>query len=292
MPLEKASELHLITLAGFKMESINEEYLEGPSPEFAMQGHMTYWQASGKYFMYFCQRFNKWRIAEISAFGRNMEGQCFAFVSDGHAGRDILDPSLIKGWIEVEDGQWVQREDAGVAAVGKLGAQMALDQSEEEEGAEAAEAGDANCDAEAEGAESDGSPFKTKKSNCPVMPVVRKATEKAVQATKAASKWVRRLFPNLLGAPDDEDAIPEDEDNSLFPEASPEDHSCDPETQNGCTFKEKYYIEKQRGKTAEQRRGELQRLSNLKGVVMKPDQQKWLQMRVDILAKMVRKDEL
>merc|ERR1719313_244002 len=138
MSLQDAAKLGTVTLGGFKIKDLNEEYLEGPGEAFNMQGRETYWQASGKYFMYYCQRFDKWRIAEISAFSKNMDGQCFAFVSDAYPGRDILNKSLNKGWIEVEDGQWALREDAGVVEVGTLGDQMA-EKEEEEEG------DDSNC---------------------------------------------------------------------------------------------------------------------------------------------------
>merc|ERR1719444_117576 len=104
MSEDEAGSLRTVTLGGFEKADLNEEYLEGPTEAFKMQGRETYWQASGEYFLYYCRRFDKWRIAAISAFGRNMEGQCFAFVSDALKGRDISDPSLIKDWIEVEDG--------------------------------------------------------------------------------------------------------------------------------------------------------------------------------------------
>ncbi|CAJ1364590.1 unnamed protein product, partial [Effrenium voratum] len=73
MPWEESAKLRTITLDGFKHQMLNEEYLEGPTRDFQMQGRETYWQASGQYFMYYCQRFRKWRIAEISAFSQNME---------------------------------------------------------------------------------------------------------------------------------------------------------------------------------------------------------------------------
>merc|ERR1711879_220690 len=75
IPLEQLSNLHLVTLGGFKMPDLNEEYLEGPTEEFSMQGRETYWQESGQYFMYYCIRYAKWRIAALSAFGKNKEGQ-------------------------------------------------------------------------------------------------------------------------------------------------------------------------------------------------------------------------
>lgn len=288
MSIDTAGQLHSVTLGGFKMSSINEEYLEGPGEDFMMQGRETYWQASGKYFMYWCKRFSKWRIAEISAFGNNMDGNCFAFVSDGHPGREIRNKSLIKGWIEVEDGQWAHRENAGVVQVGKLSEQI----EEQEEYEEVVEEG--SCDSTAA-----GSAFgeEKDKSNCPVMPHVRKAKKKVLHAAKAAGKWIRRLFPNYLGAPDEEDAIPEEgESNALFEEASSEavddpTEGCQPDTQAGCNFKEKFYVEKQQKVTPEKRKAELLRLVRMRGVTMKPDQEEWVNARTSILKKMVKKDE-
>lgn len=282
MGLDEAVKLNTVTLGGFAMKSINEEYLEGPNEAFSMQGRETYWQASGKYFMYYCQRFDKWRIAEISAFSKNSDGQCFAFVSDAHPGRDILNVSHIKGWIEVENGEWAVRQDAGVVQVGKLGDQLAA----QEEVDEVVEEGDCASD---DGDES--SPFKKDKSDCPVMPHVRKARDKVVQSAKAAGKWVRRLFPAYLGAPDDEDAIPDD-DNPLFKKDESSLDACQPDTQDNCNFKEKFYIEKQQKATPEKRNDELKRLANMRDVAMKPEQTEWLHARLHILEFMVKKDEL
>lgn len=282
MSIEEAALLRTIKLGGFKMTSLNEEYLEGPSKAFEMQGRETYWQASGKYFMYYCQRFQKWRIAEIAGFANNMEGNCFAFVSDAYPQRDIRNSSLLKGFIEVEDGQWRFRENAGVAEVGTLGDQMDLEQETEEEAASEECANDTDTDDESE-----DSPFgkKKKDSNCPVMPVVRKGRDKVVQAAKAAGKWVRRLFPKYLGSPDEQDAIPED---SLL---DPNSENCNTDTKDGCSFKQKFYIEKMSNQTAEQQAAELQRLWGMKGVVMKQEQKEWLMTRVSLLQKMSKSAE-
>jgi len=245
-----------------------------------MQGRETYWQSSGKYFMYYCQRFDKWRIAEISAFGQNMEGSCYAFCSDASPGRDILNETLLIGWIEVEKGQWAVREKAGVVKLATLGDQMESEEVEEEV------EGDPNC------AGSEENPFGEKKSNCPVMPAIRKVKKKVVQAAGAVGKWAKRLFPKMLGAPDEEDAIPEDGgDNPLFDKKADYEGVCDPATQDGCTFREKFYIEKQLKNTAEKRVEELQRLRKMDGVVMKEEQTEWLNARVWILQKMVKQDE-
>merc|ERR1712032_1134100 len=125
--------------------------LQGPTEEFFMQGRETYWQASGKYFLYFCQRYEKWRIASIEGFGDNMDGSCYAFVSDSMRGRDIRNRTFSKDWIEVENGQWVHRHDAGVSALGTLGEQMGMGDSAEAEGDEAA------CNASANEETPDGS---------------------------------------------------------------------------------------------------------------------------------------
>lgn len=213
MTPEQAGRLKTVKLGGFKMEEFNEEFLEGPGLAFFVQGKRTFWQASGQYFLYWCQRFQKWRIAGISGFSKNKNGNCLAFVSDGLPSRDILNASLIKGWLEVEGGEWKVRQDAGVVAIGTL-----ADQFREAEDNATEEVADCDADNETEG---EGI-FKTKqkKSNCPVMPVVRKVKEKVkekvVEATEAASKWVRRLFPQLMGP-----AAAEPSQEESQPEAAP-----------------------------------------------------------------------
>ncbi|CAE8593847.1 unnamed protein product [Polarella glacialis] len=251
-----------------------------------MQGRPTYWQASGEYFMYHCQGFNKWRIAAISAFGSNMNGKCFAFVSDSRPNRDIMDASLLKGWIEVENGEWIVREDAGVVSVGRLGDQMEIEEVEE--------AVDSQCAAGSE----DGSSSEeasSKKSKCPVMPVVRKVKAKVVEGAKAAGNWARRLFPKFLGSPDEEDTIPDvDAQQSAIEDTVDTDDGCQAETKHqiGCSFTQKFYIEKQEKSTAEQRKMELNRLTKLQGVAMKPDAQTWLKARLHILRRLNKRDNL
>lgn len=209
MSQAEAFRLRVITLGGFQTTALNEEYLEGPTEEFKMQGRETYWQASGKYFLYHCARFKKWRIAAISAFSENRNGNCFAFVSDAYPDRDILNKTFIKDWIEVDDGKWVRREDAGVASWATLEEQlMAGDEYEEVE--------EEVVDGECASPDADGAPDfvgeKPKKSNCPIMPTVRKVKRKVKKVVSEMSKWVQRLFPKLLGAPEEAPEEEEDED--------------------------------------------------------------------------------
>lgn len=201
LPLQAAA-LRTVTLGGFLNTKINEEYLEGPTEDFLIQGYETYWQASGEYFLYFCQRYQKWRIAGINAFSENKDGQCFSFVSDGYPKRDLRNKTYIKGWIEVVEGQWEVREEAGVVHLGTLAEQIAaMDASED-----VAEGSEEACDSEegegGEEGEEDASPFKEKKrkGNCPL----RKAGEKLKEVAVQVGKWVRRLFPKLLGAPQED----------------------------------------------------------------------------------------
>jgi len=271
MPMEESAKLHTVKLGGFKMPEVNEEYLEGPTKQFVMQGRSTFWQASGQYFMYFCRRFMKWRIAEISAFSKNMDGQCFAFVSDASPNRDVLNSSHLRGFIEVENGEWKMREDAGVRSVGRLGDQMDIDEEEFEEVEE-----EGSCEAPSE---------EQPQSKCPVKRIARKV----VQVATDAGKWARRLFPKYLGSPDEEDAIP-DVGNPLF-EAAEGQGSCEPVTLKDCSIKEQYYIEKQKKSTSEQWQAELRRLGKMANVAMKPEQKQWVTLRALILQKMVAKEK-
>jgi len=231
MTQERAGKLKTVRFGGFKIEDFNQEFLEGPGIAFYLQGKRTFWQADGQYFLYWCQQFRKWRIAGISGFSKNKNGACLAFASDGQPDRDILNASLLKGWIEVEKGAWTGREEAGVVSIGQLSDQFAGaaeaeqnttedDDNTTEEAAECASEGD-----EADGSE-DGFKGGQKKANCPVMPVVRKVKErvkeKVVEAGKAASKWARRLFPQLMGpAPAEahEERSPPEDDETAAPAA-------------------------------------------------------------------------
>eukprot|EP00927_Polykrikos_kofoidii_P045284 TRINITY_DN3920_c1_g1_i3.p1 TRINITY_DN3920_c1_g1~~TRINITY_DN3920_c1_g1_i3.p1 ORF type:complete len:288 (-),score=45.24 TRINITY_DN3920_c1_g1_i3:136-963(-) len=217
IPPLQASMLRTVTMGGFVKKSLNQEYLEGPTKEFRIQGRESYWQTSGEYFMYYCRRFKKWRIAEISAFDQIKGGECFAFVSDAHPDRDIRDPSLITSWIEVENKEWVHRENAGVVKLGNLGDQLSAidddddvdneDEEEEEDQLQTTVMGSTDGNCSSTGDADIGSTFgpgEKKTSSCPVMPTVRKATKTVRKAVSSVGRWVRRLFPRLLGAPEDE----------------------------------------------------------------------------------------
>jgi len=198
MDSSQAGPLRTVAMQGFKMEILNEEYLEGPTEDFIIQGRESYWAESGEYFLYYCQRFTKWRIAQISGFGQIKTGNCLAFASDTHPGRDIRNDTALRDWIEVVDGAWKRQEEAGVDRLGTL---------QEQIDAAAQEQSDEECSEEGE----DGVLGGKKKSNCPVMPVVREGVKKGKEAAKAFGKWVRRLVPALLAAPSEEEEEVSDE---------------------------------------------------------------------------------
>jgi len=184
--------LRTVAMQGFTMKILNEEFLEGPTDDFYIQGRESYWAENGEYFLYYCRAFDKWRIAVISGFGQIKEGNCFAFASDTHPGRDIRNDTVLRDWIEVENADWQRREYAGVDRLGSL---------QEQIDAAAQEQIDEECSEEGE----DGVLGGKKKSNCPVMPVVREGVKKGKEAAKAFGKWVRRLVPALLAAPPEEE---------------------------------------------------------------------------------------
>lgn len=65
---------------------------------------------------------------------------------------------------------------------------------------------------------------------------------------------------------------------------------CDVKSKEGCSAKEKEYLEKQQGKSQEQLEAEIKRLNGLKGGSMKEDKLSWLNSRLKLLGKL--KDEL
>lgn len=187
--------LRTVSLGGFDNTDINEEYLEGPSEEFHIQGRQTYWQASGNYFLFYCKRFRKWRVAGTSKFSANKDGECFGFISDAFIRRDLFNETLLSGFLEVVDGDWVFQEDAGVKKIGTMAEQLASLQDED-------------CE--------DSDEKKKSGGKCPMRAVGNSIKDAAV----SIGKWVRRLFPKYLGAPE-EDAAEAAEAEEAAPEADP-----------------------------------------------------------------------
>jgi len=200
LPEDQAVKLRFVTLGGFKKPELNEEFLEGPTAEFWVGGRETYWQASGKYFLYLCNRYQKWRVAGIEAFSQIKGGECFGFASDAIPSRDIQNKTFLKSWIEVERGQWQHRSEAGVVALGTLADQLA---ALDETNTSSVEEADGECEADVDEdvAATDNTFGKPKKRECPLKPAMRKAHAVAREAVKAVGAWVRRLFPSLLPAP-------------------------------------------------------------------------------------------
>jgi len=208
IPPDQAVKLRFVTLGGFNKPELNEEFLEGPTAEFRIGGRETYWQASGQYLLYFCQRFQKWRVASIDAFSAIKNGECFAYASDASPSRDIRNVTFLKGWIEVESGAWQLRPKAGVVALGTLADQLT---ALEEANKTSVNGADDECVADDGESQEDGDvspndgPFgKRKKPECPLKPAMRKAHAAVRVAAKAMGAWVRRLFPSLLPAPADD----------------------------------------------------------------------------------------
>mmetsp|Transcript_83319 Transcript_83319/g.269514 ORF Transcript_83319/g.269514 Transcript_83319/m.269514 type:complete len:108 (+) Transcript_83319:3-326(+) len=61
---------------------------------------------------------------------------------------------------------------------------------------------------------------------------------------------------------------------------------CDVKTLEGCSEKEKGYLEKQKAKNKDQVGGELKRLQGMAGGKMKEDKLTWLNARVKLLQKL------
>merc|ERR1711907_267362 len=55
---------------------------------------------------------------------------------------------------------------------------------------------------------------------------------------------------------------------------------CDIETLEGCTDKQKVYVEKQQKSTSEKRKAEKARLEKMQGGDMKPEPKAWLMSRI------------
>merc|ERR1719499_2416095 len=74
-------------------------------------------------------------------------------------------------------------------------------------------------------------------------------------------------------------------------ESKPAD-KCDVESLEGCNDKQKKYVEKQSGNTADKRKAELKRLEGMQGGEMSEEKKNWILSRIKMLTKMVKKDEL
>lgn len=114
-PAEAAS--RVVTLDGFTAACLNVRFSERRNLEHIINGHETFWSVDGEYFLFWCKKESRWKLAKSDDLERNRTGGSAA-VAAAPACEDLLKPTLLKGWHEWDGKAWVKLAASGVAQLG------------------------------------------------------------------------------------------------------------------------------------------------------------------------------
>jgi len=208
-----------VTFGGFLSNTfLNAEFIEGPTSRFSIQGRESYWSASGKLFLYYCRRFKKWRIADIEGYRQIRGGQCYGHASQKASNVEILDAKQPRGWMEVSDGKWTLRRNAGVDDLSTLKEKMdALDaKAAAEKAASETQSADEVLDDEDDLVSGVSPAWMADKKGpmCPLRPAYETVKETAKEVAKSTYRWVKSMLPMLLGAPENTESSGDDSASS------------------------------------------------------------------------------
>jgi len=115
--------LQSITLEGFQRAELNTTYVQRWQPEFAVNGHPTYWSSDGKFLVYWCQPEQRWKGSRTMDLPKLQSGGSLGLIGSPQ-GADIFCPSFFKGWHEWDGLEWLLMADAGIASIGAVSAPL------------------------------------------------------------------------------------------------------------------------------------------------------------------------
>jgi len=109
-----------ITLSGFQSSGLNTKFIERRRPGFAVSGYPTYWSINGTYFLFWCEKEERWKGNKWSNLQKVQQGSTAGFIS-APVGADIRSATNpARGWHEYDGKSWVALPSAGVASVMSL----------------------------------------------------------------------------------------------------------------------------------------------------------------------------
>jgi len=104
---------HVVTVSGFERRTANGVYEEETGSNMRVGGRPTYWNEND-FFLYYCKRYNQWRILTGGSWGSDAVSKCYAVATGGSGSL----PSG-KGWNEWMDNKWTKMPEAGVDSIGQ-----------------------------------------------------------------------------------------------------------------------------------------------------------------------------
>eukprot|EP00929_Paragymnodinium_shiwhaense_P062286 TRINITY_DN310_c1_g1_i3.p1 TRINITY_DN310_c1_g1~~TRINITY_DN310_c1_g1_i3.p1 ORF type:complete len:1322 (+),score=412.73 TRINITY_DN310_c1_g1_i3:133-4098(+) len=111
---QRCDVIRTLTVGGFHNAELNGIYKETNDPSLSVAGHTTFWHEEKDYFMYYCMKFKRWRIADEKYFEDSRGGGSHGAAE---APTDANPSKSSKRWHEWRNGKWLLRKDAGVRHV-------------------------------------------------------------------------------------------------------------------------------------------------------------------------------
>eukprot|EP00931_Biecheleriopsis_adriatica_P007910 TRINITY_DN109153_c0_g1_i1.p1 TRINITY_DN109153_c0_g1~~TRINITY_DN109153_c0_g1_i1.p1 ORF type:complete len:640 (+),score=75.87 TRINITY_DN109153_c0_g1_i1:108-2027(+) len=102
-----------VTLAGFQMKYLNGRYTERFGIDYVIANKPTFWDATGKFVLYFCGYSTQWKIGLLENFDNIKNGIC-DYTAYAPVKVSVLDFNKPRGWWEWRDGRDQEAPQAGV----------------------------------------------------------------------------------------------------------------------------------------------------------------------------------
>jgi hypothetical protein len=104
-----------LNLSGFDNTALNVQYVERRQPNFRVNNHETFWSRDCEFFIFWCKKESRWKVALANDLDYNRKGGSKALAA-APAGYDLLrqQPFLV-GWHEWDGSAWVKQKAGGVS---------------------------------------------------------------------------------------------------------------------------------------------------------------------------------
>lgn len=106
-----------VVLSGFDSTAMNM-YVERREPHFIVNNHETFWSVDSEFFIFWCKRERRWKVALASNLHYNREGGSKAFAAAPEHEDILRQQPLLVGWFEWDGTTWAKRKAAGVVQLG------------------------------------------------------------------------------------------------------------------------------------------------------------------------------
>eukprot|EP00929_Paragymnodinium_shiwhaense_P083678 TRINITY_DN4467_c0_g1_i1.p1 TRINITY_DN4467_c0_g1~~TRINITY_DN4467_c0_g1_i1.p1 ORF type:complete len:638 (+),score=128.32 TRINITY_DN4467_c0_g1_i1:102-2015(+) len=114
--------LRVVTLKGFEYPGLNTQFIERKDPNAKVNGHETYWAADNEWFLFWCNKEERWKGAPAGKLPRVVDGQSSGIIGApcGPESENLNCPAVMTGWHEWDGMTWKMRPTAGIRRIDRI----------------------------------------------------------------------------------------------------------------------------------------------------------------------------